>query len=208
MIGLDQTPRRIETTEITETIEGTEAPKGAARGRPPVHLAPRNPPRQNNRDEGGAESEYREAGVPDRFPCFARRLLSVRLPYKFKPSNPSKYDGKTEPNQCLCIYSQSIELAGGDDNIKTLFFPMALEEIPLQWFDKLSPGSITCWDDLQKAFCSNFEGILTHPATRVELDVLRRKTKASRNTIDTLKNFALRFTISPNEKSSMIFPWG
>jgi hypothetical protein len=114
-------------------------------------------------------SEYREAGVPDRFPCFTRRLLPVRLPYKFKPSNHSKYDGKIEPNQWLRIYSQSIELTGGDVDIKTLFFPTVLEAIPLQWFDKLSPGSITCWDDLQKALSSNFAGILTHLGTRVEL---------------------------------------
>jgi hypothetical protein len=46
---------------------------------------------------------------------------------------------------------------------------MALEAVPLQWFDKLSPRSITCWDDLQKAFSSNFVGILTHPVTGVEL---------------------------------------
>jgi hypothetical protein len=56
--------------------------------------------------------------VPDRFPYFANRLLSVRLPHKFKPSNHSKYGGKTEPKQWLRIYSQSIELAGGDDDIK------------------------------------------------------------------------------------------
>jgi hypothetical protein len=46
---------------------------------------------------------------------------------------------------------------------------MALKAVSLQWFDKLSPKSITCWDDLHKAFSSNFVGILTHPATRVEL---------------------------------------
>jgi hypothetical protein len=77
-------------------------------------------------------------------------------------ARPSQINGSA-------IYSQSIELAGGDDDIKTLFFPMALEAVPLQWFDKLSPGSITCWDDLQKAFSSNFARILTHLATRVEL---------------------------------------
>jgi hypothetical protein len=38
------------------------------------------------------------------------------------------------------IYSLSIELASGDDDIKALFFPMALKTMPLQWFDKLSPG--------------------------------------------------------------------
>jgi hypothetical protein len=50
----------------------------------------------------------------------------------FKLSNHSKYDGKTEPRQWLKIYSQSIELAGKDDDIKALFFPMALETLPLQ----------------------------------------------------------------------------
>jgi hypothetical protein len=80
---LDQTPYRIETTKI---IKRTEAPREDEMG-------------TNDRDKGGAKSEYRVARVPDRFPCFARRLLSVRLPYKFKPSNHFKYDGKTEPNQ-------------------------------------------------------------------------------------------------------------
>jgi hypothetical protein len=94
-------------------------------------MAPRNHYHRVTWWEGGAESEYREAGVLDRFPCFANRFLSVRLPYKFKPSNYTKYDGKTKPKQWLRIYSQSIELAGKDDDIKALFFPMALEAMPL-----------------------------------------------------------------------------
>jgi hypothetical protein len=85
---------------------------------------------------------------PDIFPCFTNRLLSERLPLKFKLFNHSKYDGKTKPKQWLRIYSQSIELAGGFDDIKALFFPMALEAMLLQWFDKLSPGSIRGWEDL------------------------------------------------------------
>jgi hypothetical protein len=63
--------------------------------------------------------------------------------------------------QWLRIYSQSIELAGGDDDIKALFFPMALEAMSLQWFDKLNPGSIRGWEDLQRAFYDNFAGIIT-----------------------------------------------
>jgi hypothetical protein len=35
---------------------------------------------------------------------------------------------------------------------------MALENMPLQWFDKLNPGSIRGWEDLQRAFCENFAG--------------------------------------------------
>jgi hypothetical protein len=95
--------------------------------KPPIPLAPRNySHRINSWQEGGDESKYNEARVPDRFPYFANWLLSVRLPLKFKTSNHSKYDGKTEPKEWLRIYSQSIELASGDDDIKALFFSMAL----------------------------------------------------------------------------------
>jgi hypothetical protein len=46
---------------------------------------------------------------------------------------------------------------------------MALETMPLQWFNKLNPGLIKGWEDLQRAFCENFTGIVTHPITLVEL---------------------------------------
>jgi hypothetical protein len=71
------------------------------------------------------------------------------------------------------MYSQSIELASKDDDIKALFFPMVLETMSLQWFDKLSPGSIRGWEDLQRAFCENFVGIITHPITHAELKGLK-----------------------------------
>jgi hypothetical protein len=103
------------------------------------------------------------------------------------PSNHSKYDGKTKPKQWLRIYSQSIELAGGDDDIKALFFPMALEAMPLQWFDKLNPGSIRGREDLQRAFCDNFIGIITHPITHAELKGLKQKGGKS------LRNYYRRF---------------
>jgi len=52
---------------------------------------------------------------------------------------------------------------------------MALETMPLQWFDKLNPGSIRNWEDLQRAFCENFTGIITHPITHAELKGLKQK---------------------------------
>ena len=85
------------------------------------------------------------------------------------------------------IYSQLIELARGDDDIKTLFFPMALETMPLQWFDKLNLGSIRNWEDLQRVFCENFMGIITHPITHAELKGLKQKGGES------LRNYYRRF---------------
>ena len=64
---------------------------------------------------------------------------------------------------------------------------MALETMPLQWFDKLNPGSIRNWEDLQRAFCENFTGIITHPITHVELKGLKQKGGES------LRNYYRRF---------------
>ena len=97
------------------------------------------------------------------------------LPYKFKPSKHSKYDGKTETNEWLHIYSQSIELDGGDDDIKVLYFPVVLEIVPLAWFDKFGPNSIDTWEQLQCKFCENFCGVLTHPSIRIELRTCKQK---------------------------------
>ena len=79
---------------------------------------------------------------------------------------------------------------------------MALETMPLQWFDKLNPGSIRNWEDLQRAFCENFAGIITHPITHVELkkDSSRKEEKVSEITIDGLANYELKYMISLNEK--------
>jgi len=78
-------------------------------------------------------------------------------------------------------------LAGGDDDIKTLFFPMALETMSLQWFDKLNTGLIRNWEDLQRAFYENFIGIITHPITHAELKGLKQKGDES------LRNYYRRF---------------
>jgi hypothetical protein len=52
---------------------------------------------------------------------------------------------------------------------------MALENMPLQWFDNLNLGSIRGWEDLQKAFCENFTGIITHPITHAKLKGIKQK---------------------------------
>jgi hypothetical protein len=52
---------------------------------------------------------------------------------------------------------------------------MALETMPLQWFDKLNPRSIRGWEDLQRVLCENFIGIITHPITHAELKGLKQK---------------------------------
>jgi hypothetical protein len=64
---------------------------------------------------------------------------------------------------------------------------MALETMPLQWFDKLNPESIRGWEDLQRALCENFVGIITHPITHAKLKGLKQKRGKS------LKDYYRRF---------------
>ena len=54
-------------------------------------------------------------------------------------------------------------------------------------FDKLNPGSIRNWEDLQRAFCKNFAGIITHPIIHTELKELKQKGGES------LRNYYQRF---------------
>jgi hypothetical protein len=65
---------------------------------------------------------------------------------------------------------------------------MALEAMPLQWFDKPNPRSIRGWEDLQGAFYDNFAGIITHPITQAELKGLKQKGGKS------LRNYYRRFS--------------
>ena len=52
---------------------------------------------------------------------------------------------------------------------------MALETVPLVWFDKLRPNSIDTWEQLQRKFYENFCGVLTHPSPRIELRTSKQK---------------------------------
>lgn len=43
---------------------------------------------------------------------------------------------------------------------KLLFFPMALESIPLRWFNKLRKGSVDTWEDSSPYFLRILQGSL------------------------------------------------
>ena len=73
---------------------------------------------------------------------FSNRFILHEYPDNFKLDGFTKYDGKTPPQQWFRIYSQAIEVAGGDNITKVVYFPMALESPQLTWFESLQPNSI------------------------------------------------------------------
>lgn len=90
-------------------------------------------------------------------------------PQKFKPSNINKFDGKSDPTQWLRCYSAAISLAGGNNDIKAIYFPMLLGSTHLTWQKQLQRGSIDSWSDLKKKLIDNYQSVWTHSANRHDL---------------------------------------
>jgi hypothetical protein len=105
----------------------------------------------------------------DRFPAFTARFSSYKYPEGFKPIGITKYDGKQAPQQWLHCYSTAIEVAGGSNITKVVYFSMALDPAPLTWFESPNSNSIDSWERLKKVFIDNFQGVITRADTHHDL---------------------------------------
>ena len=111
----------------------------------------------------------------DHFPAFTRRFSLYQYPKDFKPVGITKYDGKQAPQQWLRCYSAAVELVGGTNTTKVIFFPMNLEAAPLTWLESLKPNTINSWEDLKASFIDNFQGAITHTGTCHDLSQCKQK---------------------------------
>jgi hypothetical protein len=111
------------------------------------------------------EVETEGTDCSDRFPAFSARFSSYKYPEGFKPIGITKYDGKQASQQWLHCYSTTIEVAGGSNITKVIYFPMALDPAPLTWLESLSNNSIDSWERLKKIFIDNFQGAITRGGT-------------------------------------------
>ena len=126
----------------------------------------------------------------DRFPAFSQNINYAEYPRGFNPANLQnlqKYNGKQDPRQWLRIYSTAIEVAGGTNSTKVIYFPMALEPAPLTWLEGLKRDTIHSWEDLKALFIDNFQGSIHRPATRHDLWLCRQKRG------ETLRSYLKRF---------------
>jgi hypothetical protein len=137
------------------------------------------------REREGAERD--DADCSDRFPAFTARFNSYKYPEGFKPIGITRYDGKQAPQQWLRCYSTAIEVAGGSNTTKVVYFPMALEPALLTWLESLPNDSIDSWEGLKKVFIDNFQGAITRAGTRHDL----AQCKQERN--ELLRSYTRRF---------------
>jgi hypothetical protein len=107
------------------------------------------------------EVETEGTDFSDRFPAFSVRFSSYKYREGFKQIGITKYDGKQAPQQWLRCYSMAIEVVGGSNIIKVVYFLMALDPALLTWHESLSNNSINSWERLKKVFIDNFQELVT-----------------------------------------------
>ncbi|OEL14664.1 hypothetical protein BAE44_0024317 [Dichanthelium oligosanthes] len=106
---------------------------------------------------------------------------------KFKPANIDKFNGKQNPEQWLHLYSTAVQAAGGNNDDKVNYFPVALSDSPLQWLQQLPKNSIDSWDTLTKLFMSTFHGNWAKPPGLTELKTCKQKQN------ETIRSYNRRF---------------
>jgi hypothetical protein len=168
-----------QSTRQPRNQHGTR-PQGQAPPKVSLHDVPTIDLRQRINVSHGAQRiiEARRRDHPDRshdnddnnhFPAFTSNITKKSYPKEFKPVGIPKYDGKQDPCQWIRCYSVAIEVSGGSNSTKALYFLIALESVPLTWLESLKPNSIHYCEDLKWAFIDNFQGSMIRAGTRHDL---------------------------------------
>jgi hypothetical protein len=58
---------------------------------------------------------------------------------------------------------------------KVVYFPMALDPVPLMWLESLSKTSIDSWERFKKVFLDNFQGVIARVGTYHDLSQCKQE---------------------------------
>nr|AAT77312.1 putative polyprotein [Oryza sativa Japonica Group]AAT77333.1 putative polyprotein [Oryza sativa Japonica Group] len=119
--------------------------------------------------------------------AFGRSLRDVRWPERLRPGAIEKYDGSTDPEEFLQVYSTVLYAAGADDNALANYLPTALKGSARSWLMHLPPYSISSWIDLWQQFVANFQGTYKRHAIEDDLHTL------TQNSGESLREYVRRF---------------
>nr|ABA93980.1 retrotransposon protein, putative, Ty3-gypsy subclass [Oryza sativa Japonica Group] len=106
---------------------------------------------------------------------------------RFRPRAIEKYDGSTDPEEFLQVYSTVLYAAGADDNALANYLPTALKGFARSWLMHLPPYSISSWADLWQQFVANFQGTYKRHAIEDDLHTL------TQNSGESLREYVRRF---------------
>ncbi|KAM6543250.1 hypothetical protein CsatB_007697 [Cannabis sativa] len=97
------------------------------------------------------------------------------------------YTGDSYPSDHLSRFNRVMTVMRVSNDVKCLCFPLTLSGSAEEWFKKLEPGSVDCWNKLQVSFRRQFVA-----ARKINLEV-SALTNIKQLPTETLKNFIKRF---------------
>ncbi|XP_024023030.1 uncharacterized protein LOC112092074 [Morus notabilis] len=90
---------------------------------------------------------------------FTENIIRVPLPNKYKSPTIPLYDGRSDPDDHLEVYTGHMVLHGYPEEVMCRAFRNHLSDSARRWFRSLKPNSVTSWDDLKNAFLTQFIGV-------------------------------------------------
>jgi hypothetical protein len=106
----------------------------------------------------------------------------------FRPHQPEKYDGTSNPSEFLQVYVTAIMAAGGDTTVMATYLNVALSGPARTWLMNLALGSIYSWEELCARFTANFASACQQHGVEVGLHAVRQEPG------ETLRMFISRFS--------------
>jgi hypothetical protein len=112
--------------------------------------------------------------------------MAIQLPEKFKIPAIQTYTGIEDPTEHLDNYKMHMDLQGTPQEMACRAFPLNLSGSARDWFQKLPPSSITCFDDLGRKFVTQFLAGCKRKKPSGQLMAMRQKEDES------LKDYVVR----------------
>jgi hypothetical protein len=87
------------------------------------------------------------------------------------------YDGKANPEQWLTLSEIAIHTASRSDDMMANYLLVMLNQSANNWLLSLRLDSIGSWEDLKRAFVTNYMATCEHPGTKYDLEKLHQTSR-------------------------------
>ncbi|XP_020205257.1 uncharacterized protein LOC109790504 [Cajanus cajan] len=114
--------------------------------------------------------------------------METPLPHGWKPLHLDCYDGTTDPDKHIDLYTTQVNLYTNSDTILCRVFPTSLKGAALHWYTQLPAGSIDSYSPLVRRFMAQYATSRPHHTTSTALANLRQ------NYDGPLRTFMERFS--------------
>jgi len=114
------------------------------------------------------------SSLHERHHPFLDGIVNVELSSKWRGLPIDRYDGSTDPDEHIDVYTTDIGLFTTSEAIMCRVFPNSLKGMALSWFTKLSPYSIDSFKTLVSLFTTQFATSRPHHLTSIALVNIRQ----------------------------------